>query len=241
MEDSEELKIIVIDESLVECVLLQTFLRPLSRNIVVVTNYRQGLSILQAAVEKKDFFDLVFVSLHPSHHHEVDTALEILTLALGQNSDPHRTVILGSNELPLPSLEGLNIGSNVLCEPLTREKLLTALEPLQFPFPRLNCWEYMKCGRESGGQHVSELGVCPVSETQLVDRMHGGCNGGRVCWGIGGTLCGGKVQGVYAAKIKRCQDCDFYHLVKYEEGDSFSSIDSILRRLRGKGWTLNEI
>ena len=26
----------------------------------------------------------------------------------------------------------------------------------------MNCWEYMKCGREKGGEKADELGVCPA-------------------------------------------------------------------------------
>lgn len=237
MEVQEEPKIVVIDESIIECTLLMTLLSPLSRNIVIATNYCQGLAILQTAAEENAFFDLVFMALLPSHHHELDTAVEALALALGQNRDPHRTVILGGNTLPPSFKEGLSKDSYVLYKPITREKLLTTLEPLQLNLPRLNCWEYMKCGREPGGQHVADFGVCPVTETESANGIHGGCNGGRSCWGVGGTLCGGKVQGLFACKIEHCQDCDFYHLVKYEEGNSFSSIDSILNRLRGS-WCL---
>jgi len=27
---------------------------------------------------------------------------------------------------------------------------------------KLNCWEFMKCGREVGGKNVKELGICQV-------------------------------------------------------------------------------
>jgi len=27
---------------------------------------------------------------------------------------------------------------------------------------KLNCWEFKKCGRQFGGEKVSDLGLCPV-------------------------------------------------------------------------------
>ena len=233
METKEEPKIIVIDESIVEGAFLLTLLSPLSKNIVITTNFGQGLAIMQNAAEKKNFFDLVFLALPTSHHYEVDPALESLALALGQNHNPHRTVILRGDKLPAFFKESLGKDSCVLDKPITREKILALLEPLQLSLPHVNCWEYMKCGRGPGGEHVADLGACPVAEALSVNGLHGGQNGGRTCWAISGTLCGGKVQGSFACKIRHCQDCDFYHLVKCEEGDSFASIDSILNRLRG--------
>lgn len=89
---------------------------------------------------------------------------------------------------------------------------------------RLNCWEFKKCGRESNGTNVSELGVCPASQIKL-DKKHKhinrGKNGGRICWVLVGTLCGGKVQGVHAEKISTCLDCDFYTYVKLQEKQEF--------------------
>lgn len=233
MEVQKEFKILVIDGSLAESALLMTLLSPLSRNIVVSTSYSQGLAVLQAAMETKAFFDLVFLALPSLPPPEAELAVKALALALAQNSDPHRTVVVGGDKLPPPFKEDLNTDSSVLCKPITREKMLAVLEPLRLALPRLNCWEYMKCGREPGGQHVEDLGACPVAEIQAAHGLHGGCNGGRACWAIGGTLCGGQVQGSFACKIRHCQDCDFYHLVQCEEGDSFASIDSILNRLRG--------
>jgi signal transduction histidine kinase len=76
-----------------------------------------------------------------------------------------------------------------------------------------NCWEFQKCGREPGGAKVSELGVCPAAAETRVDGVNGGKNGGRTCWVIAGTLCKGKTQGTYAAKIKTCHDCRFHKMV----------------------------
>jgi hypothetical protein len=83
---------------------------------------------------------------------------------------------------------------------------------------RRNCWEFKQCGREPGGERAAELGVCPAALDASADELNGGKNGGRLCWAIGGTLCGGKVQGEFAQKVLSCLSCDFHKLVREEEG-----------------------
>jgi len=87
---------------------------------------------------------------------------------------------------------------------------------------KLNCWEFKKCGRESGGEKAEELGVCPATVDERTDGIHGGKKGGRCCWVITGTLCSGEVQGTFAKKHSNCKKCDFYALVDKEEG--FNSV-----------------
>jgi hypothetical protein len=82
---------------------------------------------------------------------------------------------------------------------------------------KLNCWEIKKCGREPGGEKVELLGVCPVTVEKKLNNVHSGKNGGRSCWIVAGTLCGGKVQGTYAIKLSNCMQCDFYKSVREEE------------------------
>jgi len=82
---------------------------------------------------------------------------------------------------------------------------------------KLNCWEHKKCGRQPGGPKAQELGICPVTTHQPLDRAHEGKNAGRACWAIAGSLCGGKVQGSYAQKLHNCWKCDFMNLVKKDE------------------------
>ncbi len=82
-----------------------------------------------------------------------------------------------------------------------------------------NCWENKKCGREPGGAKVSELGECPAATDKSANGLNEGKNGGRICWAIAGTFCGGKVQGTFAQKRLCCIDCNFYKKVKKEEGD----------------------
>jgi hypothetical protein len=82
---------------------------------------------------------------------------------------------------------------------------------------KMNCWEFKKCGRQPGGAKSKELGVCPATTTAELNGAHGGTNGGRACWVVAGSLCGGKIQGTYARKLANCWRCEFMNQVKQEE------------------------
>ena len=100
---------------------------------------------------------------------------------------------------------------------------------------KMNCWQFKNCGREPGGAKVRELGVCPAATTSCVDGIHEGTNGGRCCWVVAGTFCGGKVQGTYSAKLANCMVCDFYKLVVQEAGKSrIDSMEILSRVTQGK-------
>ena len=86
---------------------------------------------------------------------------------------------------------------------------------------RPNCWEFKKCGKEPGGPNASAAGTCPAATLSAADGTNGGVNGGRVCWAVVGTLCGGKPVGMFAQKIVNCMNCEFYVEVKEEEGRGF--------------------
>lgn len=90
----------------------------------------------------------------------------------------------------------------------------------------MNCWEFKKCGREPNGLKAKELGVCPAAITTKTDKINNGKNGGRSCWAIAGTLCGGKVQGEFASKMMNCMQCDFYKIVWKEENDKNCYIET---------------
>lgn len=90
-----------------------------------------------------------------------------------------------------------------------------------------NCWEHKHCGREPGGAKATELGICPAATEHRTDTINQGKNGGRACWSIAGTLCGGAVQGTFASKIKNCLQCEFYKQVKDEEAGNYSSSTEI--------------
>lgn len=70
---------------------------------------------------------------------------------------------------------------------------------------RLNCWEFMNCGREVGGSKAHEFGVCPAYPAH-----------GWRCARIVGTLCGGEVQGSFARKFGNCRKCPFYQSRHYD-------------------------
>ena len=83
---------------------------------------------------------------------------------------------------------------------------------------KLNCWEIKKCGREAGGKKEHELGVCPASIESSCNGVNSGINGGRICWAIAGTFCGGKIQGDFAQKSVSCMSCEVFKQIKNEEG-----------------------
>ncbi len=83
---------------------------------------------------------------------------------------------------------------------------------------KLNCWEFKKCGREPGGAKAGEMGVCPAATDATALGANHGTNGGRICWAVAGTFCGGEVQGTFAHKRMTCLGCDFFRCVEAEEG-----------------------
>ena len=69
----------------------------------------------------------------------------------------------------------------------------------------MNCWEYMRCGREEGGINAKELGPCPAYPDY-----------GQQCARVAGTFCDGKEQGTFAIKLGSCQKCDYYKSGHYD-------------------------
>ena len=99
---------------------------------------------------------------------------------------------------------------------------------------KLNCWEYHRCGREEGGIHANERGVCPAAVEASLDTIHDGKNAGRACWVVAGTFCEGIRQGTFATKIKGCEKCNFYNLVRSQEQTDFR-VPVILLFLMSRG------
>ncbi len=96
---------------------------------------------------------------------------------------------------------------------------------------KLNCWEFIKCGREPGGGRERECGVCPASVEEKLDGIHDGLKAGRACWVVSGTLRVGCAQGTRAKQVPSCELCDFYQYVKGQEDSHFklsSTLISIL-------------
>jgi hypothetical protein len=96
---------------------------------------------------------------------------------------------------------------------------------------RLNCWEVKQCGREIGGQR-GDLGVCPAATETRLHGTNNGVNAGRACWVVAGTLCGDRVNGTFARKYETCEQCDFFKLVKQEEGSEHVRSLYLLCRLK---------
>lgn len=92
-----------------------------------------------------------------------------------------------------------------------------------------NCWEVKACER-----CTTVLGddACPVCKETKLHGVHGGLNGGRACWSIPHTKCGGITQGSFGEKFKNYAECDFYNMVKKEEEGSFQLSATLLGRLR---------
>ena len=82
------------------------------------------------------------------------------------------------------------------------------------PLRKLNCWEFMNCGREKGGLMVGLLGECPVSTTMKYDGLNNGRGAGRACWMVGASGCTGRLS---LASGKPCLACRFYKRVLFEQ------------------------
>ncbi len=94
----------------------------------------------------------------------------------------------------------------------------------------MNCWEFKKCGRQPGGE-LNGSRPCQVPKMSIYDGINGGKNGGRVCWIVADTVCDGDVQETFHQKLEACSQCDFYRIVKEEEGGSPKIPLDILEKL----------
>ncbi len=86
---------------------------------------------------------------------------------------------------------------------------------------KLNCWEYMKCGREPKGEKVEELGVCPVAIHPYADGINEGINGGRICWAIVGSYSVYHREGkgpCWQKPPHYCFECEFHKSVLKDGG-----------------------
>ena len=94
-----------------------------------------------------------------------------------------------------------------------------------------NCWEFMRCGRQPGGDHIHQLGECPTVGSFAAHGLNDGINGGRSCWVIAGTYCNGEVQGSFVNKLRQCAECDFFHHVQTGEGKSLLTTPELMTRI----------
>lgn len=84
-----------------------------------------------------------------------------------------------------------------------------------------NCWEYNKCGREPGGINAAKLGICSTTTDTSANGINEGKNGGRICWAVAGSMGSASNHRLHTQKLISCLLCDFFKLVKKEEGDNF--------------------
>lgn len=98
--------------------------------------------------------------------------------------------------------------------------------------PKKNCWEFTKCGREPGGINERETGTCPAATNTKLDGVHGGTLAGRACWVVAGTFCQGSIQGTFAQKLKDCTLCQFYQLVRKQEGANYKISLELIKKLK---------
>lgn len=95
---------------------------------------------------------------------------------------------------------------------------------------KINCWEFMRCGREPEGSNVSRLGICPVTTFVRADGFCEGTNGGRACAYLSRIYdldCNASrrlsLKDVLVdKKTHRCENCNFYEVLKNEHGEKFS-------------------
>jgi len=80
---------------------------------------------------------------------------------------------------------------------------------------KLNCWEFVNCGREKNGLMVPILGECEVVSNMKYDGLNGGVGAGRACWLTHRNNC---VMNK-TKQLSCCYDCSFYKRVMFEEED----------------------
>ena len=81
---------------------------------------------------------------------------------------------------------------------------------------KLNCWEYVNCGREKNGIMVPVLGECKVFSDMKHDGLNNGIGAGRACWMTLKDSCVMQKTN----QISNCYDCPFYKRVVFEEEEN---------------------
>lgn len=83
---------------------------------------------------------------------------------------------------------------------------------------KLNCWEFMKCGKEKGGLRSQGNSACPVAADAAAAGLNDGSNGGRLCWVVADACCRQSVQCSTSHHESSCYSCPFRSRVLHEEG-----------------------
>ncbi|MDO9514716.1 MAG: HD-GYP domain-containing protein [Syntrophales bacterium] len=172
------------------------------------TGYEAGLKGYDIPINARifavaDVFDALTSRRPYKEPFDLETAMRILTEGRGSHFDPMLIDIFAG------IAESLYEEISEADDNRLEDKLDGLIDRYFFTgiqeSARLNCWEFMKCGRELGGEKVQELGVCPAYPDH-----------GRHCARIVGTLCDGDVQGLFVRKFRNCRKCPFYRSRHYD-------------------------
>jgi hypothetical protein len=94
-----------------------------------------------------------------------------------------------------------------------------------------NCWDYYRCGKQSKADNGKKHDVCPAYLETKLNGVHDGKNGGRACWIVAGTKCGGIIKRTLIPKFIICNLCDFKKIVMSEESQNFIVSDDFMKIL----------
>lgn len=104
---------------------------------------------------------------------------------------------------------------------------------------KLNCWEFMSCGKAPAGDVSDNDNACPIATETLANGLNGGVNGGRICWVVAESCDGHnnnehKIKMLNFQKKSFCFQCEFRYKVMSEEGllDSCRAVGTYLTNLR---------
>lgn len=223
------LSLLIVDSDQVHAGSLLTLLSSTFSDIAFSSNRQRGLAMFRASIEAGAPFSCLLVDRDLPGVGQETLLAEMRELNESRNNSATKVVALLSLPLGTPCHEHMaELADGELCKPVSIESLGQALGAVGFTIKKLNCWEFKRCGRQPGGINVLGQGGCPAAISQATDGLNDGQCGGRVCWAVSGTFCGGQAQGSFAKKISVCLDCDFYKIVAAEQGDRSESINTIL-------------
>lgn len=94
-----------------------------------------------------------------------------------------------------------------------------------------NCWEFCICEKHENGASGKKNGACPAYMETGLNGIHGGKNGGRACWLIEGTKCGGTIKRILIPKSINCRLCGFKKAVLNEEKQDLAISDDFIKML----------
>jgi hypothetical protein len=125
------------------------------------------------------------------------------------------------------------LGQNVkpFLDDIRQWSLIIAQRRKSAQIMKVNCWEFQTCDKHAAGEQGNHIVVCPVFKETKLNGIHGGENGGRACWIVPGTLCGGRIKRSLIPKFMACNLCDFKKAVLKEERSDCVVSDKFLNML----------